>query len=378
LTINRLHTITVTGKTVSKQFYDREHTKSYFFGCSQGGRQGVGAAEKYPTDFDGIVAGAPALDFNSLVAWRAHFVTLTGTVDSPDFIKPEVWKNVIHPEILKQCDDIDGAKDGIIESPERCKFNVATLICRDGNTQNCITLNQSYRVYAVFHDYKQPAPSNELIYPGMNYGGEVRATERLLSGKPFSDSVDWFRYVVRKDPNFDPLKFSTDDAAASRDLNPSNIKTYPSDLPNFRSRQGKLLIYHGMQDQQITSYNTARWYDQLSSSTNMSPDQLDSWVRYFRISGMSHCSGGPGAWMIGQGYAGAKGGMDPNMNVLAAIVAWVEQGMAPESIEGTKLKDDGTLAFTRKHCKYPKRNQFKVGAIVKDAGITDANDWECV
>jgi feruloyl esterase len=374
----------VSGKVASEQFYGRSHTKSYFLGCSQGGRQGVGAAEKFPADFDGIVAGSPALDFNNLVSWRAHFVTITGTVGSPDFITPEVWTNVIHPEILKQCDELDGAKDGIIETPDRCNFNVATLICRDGNTQNCITLNQSYRVYAIFHDYKHGTPSNELIYPGINYGAELRAVDRLLSGKPFSDSVDWFRYVVRKDPAFDPLTFSTQDAAASRDLNPSNIRTFPSDLADFRSRNNKLLVYHGMQDQQITSHNTARWYDQLVTGAKMSPDQLDTWIRYFRISGMNHCAGGPGAWMIGQGLAGvkaAKDGLDAKANVLAAIVGWVEDGVAPELIEGTKLKDDGSVAFTRKHCKYPKRNQFKAGAVVKDVDgskVTDANDWECI
>lgn len=332
-------------------------------------------------DFDGIVAGAPALDFNALVAWRAHFITVTGTADSQSFIKPEVWTDIIHPEILRQCDEIDGAKDGIIEDPSRCNFNVGALICRNGATTNCISVGQTYRVFAIFHDYKRPVPSTELIYPGLTYGSEARAIDRLLSGRPYSDSVDWFRYVVRKDLNYDPLKFGPEDAIASQNLNPFNIKTFPSDLADFRARNGKLLVYHGMADQQITSHNTARWYKLLMSSNNVTSDQLDTWIRYFQISGMGHCNGGNGAWMIGQSDQNARGILDAKNNVLAAIVAWVEKGIAPESIEGKKMNDDGTVAFTRKHCKYPKRNQFKAGGTVREVGeiaVTDASDWTCI
>jgi len=348
----RLHTITVAGKEVTKQFYERPHTTSYFFGCSQGGRQGVHAAEKYPDDFDGIVAGSPALDFNNLISWRASFYPITGPASGPNFIPPTTWAGLIHDEVLKQCDGLDGLEDGIIEAASTCNFNPEPLLCENGAAPPaCLTEPQLAQVRRIFLPLK--FPGGEIIYSPMNPGSETRAIDRLYAGRPFSDSQDWFRYVIYSNPNFDPLSWTVKDAMASRDMNPFDIRTYPLKLDAFRAHDGKLLVYHGQQDQQITSLNTQRWYDDVAAM-NGGPGEVDEWMRFFRISGMNHCAGGPGAWRIGQSQAGAEGSLEgpaeSRSNVLAAIVGWVEEDIAPEGIEGSGVSGEGKV-FRRKHCR---------------------------
>ena len=183
---DRLHTSTVVGKKLTQLFYKKDYTKSYFLGCSLGGRQGIKAAEKFPGDFDGIVAGSPALDFNNLQSWRANFFIITGPANSSDFIKPSIWKTLIHEEILNQCDGLDGAMDGIIEDPKLCRFRPEAIQCMDNSNTNCLTPPQVEMVRAIFsplyRDHKI------LVYPAMQPGSEIMAVEKLYAGKPFSYS----------------------------------------------------------------------------------------------------------------------------------------------------------------------------------------------
>ncbi|KAL9617375.1 MAG: hypothetical protein Q9160_007825 [Pyrenula sp. 1 TL-2023] len=180
----------------------------------------------------------------------------------------------------------------------------------------------------------------------MQPGNEILASSGLYSGNPWPLSRDWFRYVVYNDPNWDASTFDLSSAALAEQLNPFDVRTWPIDnasgLPAFRERGGKIITFHGGQDQQITTFDTSRWYDALARGTSSTSAELDEWLRFFRISGMSHCSGGPGAWVLGQGGNAAAEGVpfEPEKNVLAALVAWVEQDQAPITMEGTKFKDD--------------------------------------
>lgn len=139
-------------------------------------------------------------------------------------------------------------------------------------------------------------------------------------------------------------------------LNPSNIKTWPDDLSTFRETCGKIISFHGGQDNLITSFNTERFYKRLSQGMRASSEELDNFFRFFRISGMFHCNSGPGAWAIGQGGGAAAAGVPfkSKNNVLAALVAWVEDGVAPDVIEGTKFINDTVshgIALRRRHCR---------------------------
>lgn len=321
----------------------------------------------FPADFDGIVAGSPALDFNNLVSWREHFYSITGAANSSDFITPSVWQHLIHDEVLRQCDTLDGVADSIIEDPTLCRFQPEALLCSpnatvDASHPTCLTPVQAAHVRNVFSPlYGQ---GGALVYPAMQPGSEIMASTStgLYAGKPFAYSYDWFRYVVFSDPSWNASTFSVQDIAAAEALNPANIKTWPTydSLGGFRDRGGKIISYHGQQDNQITSFDTQRFYERLagglSAGRGTSNATLDHFFRFFRISGMFHCSQGPGAWVVGQGGGASAAGLsfDPQRNVLAAAVAWVERGEAPETIEGTKFVDNdyhlGEM-FRRRHCK---------------------------
>ena len=209
----------------------------------------------------------------------------------------------------------------------------------------------------------------------MQPGSEVLAVDRLYAGAPFAYSADWFKYLVYNDPSWNASGFGLDDARAAEYLNPGDIRTYPTSLPEFERRGGKLLVYHGQQDNQITTFNTIRWYNDLKGYSSTAA--MDEWVRYFRISGMNHCNSGPGAWVLGQGGNAAAAGVpfERERNVLKAMVDWVEQAIPPSYIEGTKFVNDTVslgIDFTRRHCKYPLRNTL-FGADFKDA-----SSWKCI
>jgi feruloyl esterase len=161
---------------------------------------------------------------------------------------------------------------------------------------------------------------------------------------------------VYSNPTWDPSTFTVQDAATAEKLNPSNIRTWPNDLSAFRNASGKIVAYQGGQDNQITSFNTERFYNRLSAGMQACPAQLDEFFRFFRISGMFHCNSGPGGWVIGQGGGASAVGVSfaRANNVLAALVDWVENGIAPETIEGTKFVNDNVTmgpAFKRRHCR---------------------------
>ena len=193
----RLHTITEAGKNLTTAFYSTPANKSYYLGCSGGGRQGIKAAEMYPEDFDGIVAGAPAVNFNNMTSWRASFFGKTGPPSSPNFIPASAWEGFIHDEVLKQCDTIDGVADGIIEDPTLCEFRPEALICNTGqNSTNCLNEGEVEIVRSVLSPLY--GSSGELVFPAMQPGSEVMAVQKLYSGAPFPYSLVMNSHLVQK------------------------------------------------------------------------------------------------------------------------------------------------------------------------------------
>ena len=318
-----------------------------------------------------MLAGAPAVDFNNLYSWRASFPLNT----SAGYVSPESWKTWIHDEVLRQCDILDGVQDGIIEDPILCDFDPAPLACSISRPVDCLDEQQVEAVRKIYSDYTYP--NGTLIFPGMQPGIEVTATTGLLAGVPFPYSSDWFKYVIYNNASWDPYSYSTKDAAVAEAKNPANIRTWPADLHAFRKRGGKLLMFHGLQDQQITNYNTPRFYERMRNSTGQSYAEMDEWIRYFRVAGMGHCSSGPGAWVIGQqgGKSAAGIEFEPKGNVLAALVDWLEKGNAPEHVLGTKFVNDTITAgvqLQREHCRWPLTNKYVSG----DPSLPGS--WSCL
>ena len=152
---------------------------------------------------------------------------------------------------------------------------------------------------------------------------------------------------------------------------PYSVSTYQGDISAFQKKKGKVLHYHGMEDPIITSESSEMFYNHVSNTMGLSSSQLDQFYRYFRISGMGHCQTADGAGSIGQGL-GTFAGNDPQDNVLLAMVQWVEQGIAPDYVRGTKF-NGSQVVYRRKHCKYPKRNEY-----VGPGSYEDENAWNCV
>ncbi|RAK99958.1 tannase and feruloyl esterase [Aspergillus ibericus CBS 121593] len=369
-----LHVSVAMGKNLTQSFYSKAATKSYYIGCSFGGRQGINSAVSFPDDFDGIVAGSPALDFNNLVSWRASFFPITGSPGSSSFINLSDWEKLVHPEVLRQCDSLDGVADGIIEDPSLCHFRPESIMCTRDRINNCLNVSQVDTIRRVLSPLY--GIDGQLIFPAMQPGSEIEAATQLYAGKPFSYSEEWFQYVVYT-PSWDPATFTLHDASIAEALNPQNIKTWPNDLSTYRNRGGKIITFHGQQDGKITSFNTARFYNHLSRSMQMSSSRLDGFFRFFRISGMGHCNSGPGAWGIGQGGGPVAMAIpfEREGSVLAALVDWVERDIPPDTIRGTKFVNDTPalgVELQRDHCRYPLRNTY-VGGNSSFPG-----SWRCL
>ncbi|KAJ5460541.1 uncharacterized protein N7458_002093 [Penicillium daleae] len=368
-----VHTGVVIGKELTKQFYKEGFNKSYYLGCSTGGRQGWKSIQKYPNDFDGVVAGAPAINFIGLLSWSANFYTILGSNTSETYLSTAEWK-VVHDEILRQCDAIDGAKDGIIEDTDLCHPILETLICAPNakNTSSCLSSAQVHAAQQVLSPLY--SLNGTQLYPRMQPGSEILAAPIMYNGQPFEYSNDWWKYVVYSDPSWSGENWTIKDAAVALAQNPYNIQTWDADISPFQKAGGKVLHYHGMQDQLISSEDSKWYYSRVAETMNLPPASLDEFYRFFSISGMGHCGGGDGAYGIGQGLK-TYAGNDPQDNVLMAMVQWVEQGKAPETVRGTKFVNGpgSQVEYRRKHCRYPRRNVY-----VGPGDYTDENAWECV
>lgn len=371
-----LHTSVVVGKQVTESFYGKPHDKSYYLGCSTGGRQGWKMVQDFPENFDGVVAGAPAFAFNNLSSWSGHFYPILTAAGADGF--PRAALAALDQAILDQCDLLDGAADGILEDPSLCNFRPEVLLCPSNSTSpnsaTCITPKQAETVRKLFADLH--GVNGTLVYPRVQPGvGALATLQGLYSREPFLYSDHWFKYAVYNDADLDTSNLSPEQMAYAHEKDPGWSQTWSGDLSKFASRGSKVLHYHGSEDFLITSLNSNRYYDHVSRTMGKPTAELDEFYRYFRISGMSHCAGGPGATFIGQ-QAPSTASLDPSENVLMAMVQWVEQGTAPESIIGTAYVN-GTKSlgvdYKRAHCKYPLRNVYSGTGDVKDP-----SSWKCV
>jgi feruloyl esterase len=279
---------------------------------------------------------------------------------------------------MRQCDERDGAKDNIIEDPANCKFDSTPILCRPGSSNDCLTPEQARSVNRIFSPMVHS--NKTVIYPALTPG---TAWSPLLSGRPFSLSEDWWRYVVYSNESFDIRKLTMDDVERALAQNPSNIETWVGNLREFNSRGGKLLHYHGQADPLISSLNSARYYEHVRQTMAMQPEQLDRFYRYFQISGMGHC--GSGAHMLGQSDRPLPHGLsvmnerftdNPDGNILSAIVRWVEEGIPPETLLGVKYVNDDSdkgVAFQRRHCRYPRTNHYR-----GPGSWTLPESWDCI
>ncbi len=345
-----VHEMTVKAKAILTAHYGRSPKLSYWQGCSTGGRQGLMEAERYPDDFDGIIAGAPANNQIYLCAWR--IAVEAAVLKDPAKVVPPAKLALLNQVVLAACDALDGVKDGLLTDPRKCNFDPSTLLCRGGDADNCLTARQLEAVKMAYAPARKR--SGELIYPGLVPGGETGWA--MLTGanpEPGSIDVGMFRYVAHEDAKWDWRTFDLERDTALAEAKGGSMQAINPDLSAFKARGGKLLIYHGWNDGgnggAISPLNSLDYYSSVLAK--MGPRQ-DDWLRLFMVPGMAHCGGGPG----------------PNQfNALAAMERWRESGTAPDQIVTSRVNNN-RVVMTRPLCPFPQVAVYKGAGSTNDAG----------
>ena len=363
-----VHRTAVTAKALIKDYYDSDISRSYFTGCSRGGGQALMEAQRYPEDFDGIVAGAPAHNWTGLAA-TATQITRVMYPDPDDLQKAVVGpeeKELIQSSYLAMCDARDGITDGILNDPRQCEFDVSTLLCAAGKSDGCLSAEQVAAV-KVIYEGPRDSQGNPLYY-GFPLGGGTGSggwARWLTGGLKYQAAVDEFqggvdtgdfeapvmpsafygfgngimKYFIYNDPQWSYVDYDYDNLEKdSRRVRETLNATNP-DLSAFRNRGGKLIVYSGWSDSAAPGNAFVAYHaDVLKFDETAVQD-----VRLFMMPGVEHCFGGPGpSWV----------------NYLEEIDRWVETGEAPDQVTAYWLDDNKRPAGSRPVCAYPEVAQY--------------------
>ena len=330
------HEMAVASKAVVKAFYGNAPRYSYWNGCSTGGRQGLSEAQRFPDDFDGIIAGAAANPRTHLGAW--HLSVAHAVLKDPASYIPPAMYPVIHKAVVDQCDALDGVKDGLISHPPACRFDPSGLP---------LTPPQIEAVRKVMSPLKNAR--GEELFPGWEPGSELGWGVLATGPDSAAISLEHYRYVVFNDDKWDWRTFDVErDLARAVKVDNNTVNAIDPNLTRFQSRGGKLLLYHGWSDALVAPQASVRYYDSVVNRMGGARKTAD-WVRLFMAPGMGHCGGGEG----------------PNtFDMVTALEQWVEKGTAPARIIASRLSD-GKVERTRPLCPYPET------AVYNGTGSTD-------
>jgi len=341
-----VHETAAAAKAVVKTFAGNAPTFSYFNGCSTGGRQAMTAAQRYPSDFDGIIAGAPAMYASRQFAGQIWIWQATST---PETAMPIEARRVLNQGVMAACDELDGVKDGVLENPQACRFDPQVLVCKPGDDPaTCLTPAQGAAVTKVYAGASNPR-TGEKIYPGLERGSELGWLTN-----PVGDAVGYFRFRVFGDPNWDPRTLNFDADMARTIGSPSNLLFDANDpnLTPFTSRGGKLILYQGWAEPGIPPGHVVHYYNEARTKTS----NADRSIRLFMVPGMGHCGGGNGTSAF---------------DMAAALDGWVTTNTPPASIPASRVRD-GKVDRTRPLCPYPQ------AAVYKGTGsIDEAANFRC-
>jgi hypothetical protein len=367
-----IHEMTRVAKAAVRAFYGKDLQRSYFAGCSDGGREALMEAQRYPADYDGILAGAPANYWTALVSTSVAD-TQALTVDPASYI-PAAKIPVIAAAVNSACDALDGVRDGILNDPRQCHFDPASIQCKQGDDAGkCLPAPQALaltKLYAGPHDSR----AHEIV-PGYLPGAEegpggwglwITGPSPAKSLMAFF-GLGYFANMVYEKSDWDYKTFNVDAGLKSADeKTAAALNAIDPDLKPFQSRGGKLILYHGWNDPAIASLNTVHYYDSVIAK--MGQHEVDSFLRLYMVPGMQHCDGGPGADSFGQ--VGNLKFDDAQHSVDAALEQWVEKGTAPSTIIATKYGagDQGhEPKMTRPLCAYPMAAKYKGSGDTNDA-----------
>ena len=366
-----IHEMTVVAKSAAKAFYGEAPRHTYFASCSNGGRQALAEAQRFPGDYDGILAGAPANYWTHLLAsalWDAQATTL----DPASYIPASKLPAITHA-VNAACDAQDGVTDGVLNDPRQCHFEPKTLLCKEKDSDSCLTQPQ---VTALEKLYAGPTDSQgRAVFPGLMRGGEDAPagwTPWITGTTPgkslvFAFGGGYFSDMVYAKADWDYKTANFDDAVAASDKKfASVLNSNDPNMKAFASRGGKLIIYHGWNDAAISARNSVNYYENVRRT--MGAAETDSFLRLFMVPGMQHCGGGPGPDVFGQG--GVTPVDDPQHNMYLALEQWVEKGAAPSTVIASKLASPApgsAVTETRPLCAYPQVAKYKGSGDTNDA-----------
>jgi len=366
-----IHEMTRVAIEAVHAFYGKAAQRSYFAGCSDGGREALMEAQRYPADYDGILAGAPANYWTALLSTAATD-TQALTLDPASFIPPAKIPT-ISAAVLAACDELDGVRDGILNDPRQCHFDPSTIQCKpDQDQETCLTPPQAAalkKIYAGPHD----AQGHE-VFPGFLPGAEdgQGGWGLWITGPAPAKSlmaafgIGYFSNMVYEKSDWDYKTFTLQAGLKlAEEKTASALNAINADLKPFKARGGKLILYHGWDDPAIPAINTVNYYDSVIAK--MGQSDADSFVRLYMAPGMQHCGNGPGPDSFGQ--VGKSSGDDPQHSVDAALEQWVEKGAAPSTIIATKnaAEDKQHATMTRSLCAYPQDAKYKGSGDTNDA-----------
>jgi len=347
-------------------YYGKHENKAYFDSCSDGGREALMEAQRFPTDYDGILAGAPANAWSGMLG--AGVIAVQARQSDPRAYFSDLKLPAIQKASLAACDALDGVKDGILNDPSKCHFDPNVLLCNGEETPDCLTRAQVKTLALLYSGQRDH--SGKLIFPGFTAGDEMGWREWVIGQDPTSASSlhyleNYFRYMVTGDPKWSALSADPETSLReSREKEAANLDATAPDLSRFSSHGGKLILYHGWDDQAISPWNTVTYYKDVRQKMG----DTASFLRLYMAPGVEHCAGGPGPSFFGQfGLQTAKG---PMYGLFDSLVNWVEKGAPEDKITATKYGpgENGTpkVIMTRPLCAYP--------AVAKYSGSGDTND----
>jgi feruloyl esterase len=376
-----VHETSVQAKSIIRALYGRDPERSYFVGCSDGGREALMEAQRFPEDFQGILAGAPASNWSHL--FTAFVWNERALLASPESAIPPAKLPVVQRAVMAACDRLDGVADGLIDNPRACTFNPNVVACKSGDAPDCLTSPQVEALKKIYDGPTNPRTS-ERIFVGQPLGTEAIpgswgtwiASANPAGAIQFGFGNSYYGAAVFEDPKWDfrTLDFDRDVSLGDVKAGPVLNATNP-DLRSFRAGGGKLIQYHGWGDAAIPAPSSIEYYESVKTFMSTYPDAraqgnppVDDFYRLFLVPGMAHCGGGAGPNSFGNGAGGAAASRDADHDIFTALERWVERGTAPDRVIGTgRASDDPSKSLSRPLCPYPQVARYRGTGDVNDA-----------
>jgi len=356
-----LHVTAEAAKLLVRSYYGGPPTRSYFEGCSTGGRQGLILAQRFPADFDGIVVGAPVLNFSGTMMSYVNNVQALKAAPIPTSKLP-----LLAEKIYAQCDARDGLKDGLIDDPRLCGFEPSRDLpkCDAGDQPDCFTPGQIGALEKIYGDV---VSQGKRVFPGWPVGAEIAGSNGRSgwdpwivreSGSPtevaFGETFLRYMAFPKPDPAYDMLQFNLDRDPPRLEAIHQVLDATDTDLSRFEQRGGKILMYFGWADPALNPLMGVEYYEQVAQRMGAG---TGGFFRLFIVPGMFHCNGGVGA---------------DTFDKLAPLAGWVEHGTAPDAIPASRVVS-GKAVRTRPLCAYPEVARYK-----GSGSIDDGANFACV